>query len=87
LFDHIYIEDGTVFPTKISAILKWVAVTHTQQPSESHCPTMKQEMGRGVDYRDLGEGIHSITLNGRRKVVGGRYHFESRELCSRQREL
>jgi len=23
-----------------------------------------------VDYRDLREGIHSITLNGRRKEVG-----------------
>jgi hypothetical protein len=23
-----------------------------------------------VDYRDLREGIHSITLNGRRNVVG-----------------
>lgn len=45
LCDHVYCKDGTVFTTKISAIPKWMALKHTQYPSESHCPAMKQEIG------------------------------------------
>jgi len=38
-----------------------------------------------VEYRDLREGIHSITLNGRRKELGGAI-IPNRENCARGKE-